>query len=159
MDKPQSADDVLAATALGALSGEGWTNVTVTKNPTFWVVSGRYFGRYHSGFRDDPISLANSLVEIAKAEHAPTAKAQPPAPEPEPPVVDVNVVPESLVKYVEADESPSDFRLRVMRLWQRFGIAEGQNFPGGGEALTNAEKIMMREIDIANERAGNWLRL
>lgn len=72
--------------------------------------------------------------------------------EPDPPaapyVPDFTLIPDALAKFAEADETAADFRNRLKRLWQRFGIADGENFPGGGEPLTGEEKIRMREIDI-----------
>lgn len=66
----------------------------------------------------------------------------------EPYTPDFTLIPDALAKFAEADETADDFRKRLKRLWQRFGIADGENFPGGGEPLTGEEKITMREIDI-----------
>lgn len=102
------------------------------------------------------------------ADHAPRTpvSVSPPEPAPEPPqeaallseevveadaqpqAPDLNVIPERLAKYAQADETAADFRARLKLLWQRFGIADGQHFPGGGEPLSGDEKINMREIDI-----------
>lgn len=76
------------------------------------------------------------------------AEPEAPQPEPVPYVPDFTLIPEPLAKYAEADETAEDFRKRLKSLWQRFGIADGQNFPGGGEPLTASEKILMREVDI-----------
>lgn len=73
------------------------------------------------------------------------AHADEPPAEPE---QDPNVIPDALARFAEADESAEDFRKRLKSLWQRFGIDDGKNFPGGGEPLSGDEKIKMREIDI-----------
>src|SRR5690606_775085 len=54
----------------------------------------------------------------------------------EPYVPDFTIIPDALAKYAEADESAEDFRRRAFNLLFRFGIAEGENFEGGGEPLT-----------------------
>lgn len=66
----------------------------------------------------------------------------------EPYVPDFTLIPDALARFAQADETAAEFRSRLKRLWQRFGIADGENFPGGGEPLTGEEKITMREIDI-----------
>jgi hypothetical protein len=85
------------------------------------------------------------------------------APEPEPAapyVPDFTMIPDQLAKYAEADEGSAEFRNRLKSYWQRFGIADGENFPGGGEPLTADEKIQMREIDILlNSDEGKAARL
>lgn len=80
---------------------------------------------------------------------------------PEPAFYEPNftVIPDRLAKYAEADESAEDFRKRAFSLLFRFGIAEGENFEGGGEPLTAEEKIKLLPMLIANFEAGNWLRL
>ena len=89
-----------------------------------------------------------------------------PEPEPEPPPYTPNftIIPEQLAKYAEADEDVSAFRNRLKSYWQRFGIEDGMNFPGGGEPLTGEEKIQMRDIDMLlnseegrNARLHDWL--
>lgn len=86
------------------------------------------------------------------------------SPEPEPYTPDFTLIPEALAKYAEADEDVSAFRNRLKSYWQRFGIDEGMNFPGGGEPLTGEEKIQMRDIDMLlnseegrNARLHDWL--
>lgn len=75
------------------------------------------------------------------------------------PAQDFGQIPEALAKYAEADESAEDFRRRAFNLLFRFGIAEGENFEGGGEPLTPEEKIKLLPMLIANFNAGNWLKL
>lgn len=98
------------------------------------------------------------------------APATPPLPyedeaevdEPEPASYTPNftIIPEQLAKYAEADEDVSAFRNRLKSYWQRFGIDEGMNFPGGGEPLTGEEKIQMRDIDmLLNSDEGRAARL
>lgn len=83
-----------------------------------------------------------------------------PEPAPEPYAPDFTLIPDQLARFAEADETAEDFRLRLKGYWQRFGIADGQNFPGGGEPLTGDEKIQMREIDILlNSDEGREARL
>ena len=79
--------------------------------------------------------------------------------EPAPYEPNFTVIPDRLAKYAEADESAEDFRKRAFSLLFRFGIAEGENFEGGGEPLTAEEKIKLLPMLIANFEAGNWLRL
>lgn len=74
-------------------------------------------------------------------------------------VPDFTLIPEGLAKYAEADETAEDFRRRAFNLLFRFGIAEGENFEGGGEPLTAEEKINLLPMLIANFEAGNWLNL
>lgn len=82
---------------------------------------------------------------------------------PEPPaapyVPDFTLIPDQLAKYAEADESAEDFRKRAFSILFRFGIAEGENFEGGGEPLSPEEKIRLLPMLIANFAAGNWLNL
>lgn len=80
-------------------------------------------------------------------------------------VPDFTLIPDALARFAESEESAPEFRARLKRLWQRFGIADGKNFPGGGEALTGDEKITMREIDIVlnseeGQKAGllEWMK-
>lgn len=61
---------------------------------------------------------------------------------------DFTIIPEALAKFAQDEESAAQFRARLKGFWQRFGIEDGKNFPGGGEALSGGEKITMREIDI-----------
>lgn len=99
-----------------------------------------------------------SIPEPVEPEPVPEPEAVPepiqePEPEPvvaapEPYVPNFQIIPEPLATFAEADETASEFRRRLKNLWQRFGISDGQNFPGGGEALTGEEKIAMREIDM-----------
>jgi len=83
--------------------------------------------------------------------------------EPDPPaapyVPDFTLIPDQLAKYAEADESAEDFRKRAFSILFRFGIAEGENFEGGGEPLSPEEKIRLLPMLIANFAAGNWLNL
>ena len=72
---------------------------------------------------------------------------------------DFTLIPDELAKYAEADESAEDFRKRAFSILFRFGIAEGENFEGGGEPLTPEEKIRLLPMLIANFAAGNWLNL
>ena len=97
------------------------------------------------------------IPETAPIEYADEAEPEPPA---EPYVPDFTLIPNALAKYAEADESAEDFRLRLKGYWQRFGIEDGKNFPGGGEPLSGEEKIQMREIDILlNSDEGKDARL
>lgn len=89
----------------------------------------------------EPAEPAPEVVEVPVA-------VEPEAAAPEPYTPDFTLIPDALAKYAEADETADDFRKRLKRLWQRFGIADGENFPGGGEPLSGEEKITMREIDI-----------
>lgn len=80
--------------------------------------------------------------------------------EPEPYTPDFTLIPEQLARFAEADEDPTAFRNRLKSFWQRFGIEDGKNFPGGGEPLSGDEKIQMREIDILlNSDEGKTARL
>lgn len=158
------SDDFLRDAALMIMKPPGWERVTITRSPAFWTITGFYHGRFHGGHRADPVSLASTLHDIALREHeapAPPVVVEiveaPAPPPPPPPVIDPSIIPEELAGFAETWESAADFRDRVKKLWQRFGIADGHHFPGGGEALTSEEKILMREIDIANQKAGNWL--
>ena len=84
----------------------------------------------------------------------------PAEPEPEPYTPNFSLIPEPLARYANADEGSAEFRARLKSYWQRFGIADGENFPGGGEPLTADEKIQMREIDILlNSDEGKAARL
>lgn len=65
-------------------------------------------------------------------------------------------IPAELERFAEADETAHEFRERIKNLWQRFGIEEGRH-TADMPALSAEEKIAMRDIDIANERAGNWI--
>lgn len=89
-------------------------------------------------------------VPAAAVEEAETEAAYAP---------DFTIIPDELAKYAEADESAEDFRKRAFSLLFRFGIAEGENFAGGGEPLTPDEKIKLLPMLIANFNAGNWLKL
>lgn len=87
-------------------------------------------------------------VEVEKIVHVevPAAEVEePPAAEPYTP--DFTLIPDALAKYAESEENAAEFRARLKKLWQRFGIEDGKNFPGG-EPLSGEEKISMREIDI-----------
>ena len=95
---------------------------------------------------------------LGYADEAPEPEAEPAAPEPY--VPDFTLIPEPLARFAEADESAEDFRVRLKSYWQRFGIEDGHNFPGGGEPLNGEEKIQMREIDILlNSDEGKAARL
>ena len=84
----------------------------------------------------------------------------PAEPAPEPYTPNFSLIPEPLARYANADEGSAEFRARLKSYWQRFGIADGENFPGGGEPLTADEKIQMREIDILlNSDEGKAARL
>ncbi|CAB4199453.1 hypothetical protein UFOVP1333_49 [uncultured Caudovirales phage] len=97
------------------------------------------------------------IPETAPIEYADEAEPEPFA---EPYVPDFTIIPEALSRYAEADETAEDFRLRLKSYFQRFGIDEGKNFPGGGEPLSGDEKIQMREIDIMlNSDTGKAARL
>ena len=101
--------------------------------------------------------VVDGEVPVAVEVPAPVVEPEPPA---EPYVPDFTLIPGALAKYAEADESAEDFRLRLKSYFQRFGIDEGKNFPGGGEPLTGDEKIQMREIDIMlNSDTGKAARL
>lgn len=139
------------------LAAPGWQGVEVRETPAFWTIIGFYHGRFHSGWRSDAVALAHSLDAIAKAEHETPLVPEVVVVEATPPPANPNTIPEELAPYAETWESATDFKGRVKTLWQRFGIEDGKHFPGGGEALTAEEKILMREIDIANQKAGNWL--
>lgn len=86
--------------------------------------------------------------------------------QPNPPYTpDFTIIPDALTKFAQEDETAAQFRARLKLLWQRFGIEDGKNFPGGGEALTGEEKITMREIDIVlnseeGQKAGllEWMK-
>lgn len=85
--------------------------------------------------------------------------------EKEPYVPDFTIIPDQLEKFAQDGETAAQFRSRLKLLWQRFGIEDGKNFPGGGEALTGEEKITMREIDIVlnseeGQKAGllDWMK-
>jgi len=98
-------------------------------------------------------------VEVPVAVEVPAAVVEPDPPA-EPYAPDFTLIPDALSRYAAADESADDFRLRLKSYWQRFGIADGENFPGGGETLTGEEKIQMREIDILlNSDEGKAARL
>jgi len=98
-------------------------------------------------------------VEVPVAVEVPAAAVEPDPPA-EPYVPDFTLIPDALSRYAAADESADDFRQRLKSYWQRFGIADGENFPGGGETLTGEEKIQMREIDILlNSDEGKAARL
>lgn len=90
----------------------------------------------------DPDAAQVQPLGYPDKEPAPEASSDAPY------VPDFTLIPEQLIKYSEADETASEFRRRLKNLWQRFGISDGQNFPGGGETLTGEEKIAMREIDM-----------
>lgn len=111
--------------------------------------------------RDEELAFANEriaeleargpevrTVEVEKIVHVevPVAAVEPETPEPYTP--DFTLIPDALAKFALADETAAEFRARLKSLWQRFGIEDGKNFPGGGEPLTGEEKITMREIDI-----------
>ena len=92
-----------------------------------------------------------------------------PAPEPElvaepelvsePGPLDLNEVPDVLKRFVEADETPAEFRIRLKSLWQRFGIEDGKHFPGGGEALSGEEKILMGDLmGVMNAHLFAWMK-
>jgi len=82
----------------------------------------------------------------------PAPVIEPPPPEPPP----RDQIPAELERFAEADETAHDFRERIKNLWQRFGIREGHH-TADMPPLTADEKIAMREIDIANSLAGNWI--
>lgn len=99
--------------------------------------------------------------EAPEPEPEPVVEVAPePEPEPAPYVPDFTLIPEKLARFAEADEDVDAFRKRLKGYWQRFGIADGENFPGGGEPLSGDEKIQMREIDILlNSDEGKAARL
>lgn len=105
------------------------------------------------------------IPETPPLGYADEAEPEPePEPAPEPYTPNFTIIPEQLAKYAEADEDVSAFRNRLKSYWQRFGIDEGMNFPGGGEPLTGEEKIQMRDIDMLlnseegrNARLHDWL--
>lgn len=107
---------------------------------------------------DTPPLPYDDEAEVDEPEEAPVVETEP-APEPAPYEPNFTVIPDRLAKYAEADESAEDFRKRAFSLLFRFGIAEGENFEGGGEPLTAEEKIKLLPMLIANFEAGNWLRL
>lgn len=94
--------------------------------------------------REPEIREVEKIVE--RVVEVPAAVVEAEAPEPYTP--DFTLIPDALARFAAADETAADFRARLKSLWQRFGIEDGKNFPGGGEPLTGAEKITMREIDI-----------
>ena len=92
--------------------------------------------------REPEVRIVEKIVERVVEAAAPVVE------EAVPYTPDFTLIPDALAKFAEADETAADFRNRLKRLWQRFGIADGENFPGGGEPLSGEEKITMREIDI-----------
>jgi hypothetical protein len=73
--------------------------------------------------------------------------------------LDLNTVPAVLARFVEADETASEFRIRLKSLWQRFGIEDGKHFPGGGEALDGDEKILMGDLmGVMNAHLFAWMK-
>lgn len=114
-----------------------------------------------------PAARVESAEDIreAVAKIADDLPASPPVFDPdaffptrEPPVRQDEVPPE-LADLVEPDESPQQFHSKLKPLIQRFGIEDGKNFPGGGEALTSKEKILMGRLLAAGARTKQWAGL
>lgn len=105
---------------------------------------------YEAPDPDDAVPLDEEPPEeVEEVELAPTRFEAP----------DPSVIPDQLAGYALADEAADDFRKRAFQLLFRFGIADGENFEGGGEPLTADEKISLLPMLIANFEAGNWLNL
>lgn len=138
-----------------------------------WPKPGEYSGTPEPEPEPQPVIEAEPVPDPRDAEiEALRAKiaeleTQPlgyPDEAPEPYTPDFTLIPEALAKYAEADEDVTAFRNRLKSYWQRFGIEDGMNFPGGGEPLTGEEKIQMRDIDMLlnseegrNARLHDWL--
>jgi hypothetical protein len=105
---------------------------------------------------EEPMPLPPNPVEAKLSDYGEVGEPEVPA-EPEP--LDLNEVPDVLKRFVEADESPAEFRIRLKKLWQRFGIEDGKHFPGGGEALSGDEKILMGDLmAVMNAHTFAWMR-
>lgn len=156
----QAAGDRIAE-ALALLESPDWTDTRgLLYGGDLYRLSGSFRGQARSQTGKDPVEVARLMDASARAipveVPAPVVEPDPPA---APYVPDFTMIPDQLAKYAEADESAEDFRKRAFSILFRFGIAEGENFEGGGEPLSPEEKIRLLPMLIANFAAGNWLNL
>lgn len=155
----------------------------VSRVATLWSVVYHHDGRNYS-IADPDLDKAMEGLRRLLARKKIIPVAAKPAPSPSPPPVSITAVdileegmpedlqlnwpegdagpepvPNELAGFMEADESPQDFRDRIMRLLQRFGMKEGTHGPVGSALapLSDDEKMLLVPLIVANTQAGNWL--
>lgn len=72
-----------------------------------------------------------------------------------------NDIPDELLAVMQAnpDEGPTEYRGRLQNLLHRFGIEDGKHFPGGGEALSADEKILIGRLLQVGAKSKQWAGL